>query len=153
MSFWDTADSEPQGDGLWDNTPTPRGSGNFWATMKEEPRTVKADPIDYGAHYFQGGGFGASTLKDSSGEPFLTYQDQKQQARVLDRTRVDTKFDPRVAQPLDAATFHNPRAVANRAELKKQMGGGDFQLDHAISLELEGSNDPLNLRREPLKPG
>src|SRR2546423_5039383 len=110
-----------------------------------------ASPPSQSSPYFRdstpGQEIGASTIKDSSGRPFLTYSDQTKQASVLDKSRVATPFDPRVPAKLDSKTFYNPRAVENRAQLKQDFGGSySDELDHKIALALSGSNQKENLQ-------
>lgn len=104
----------------------------------------------------EGDTFGPSKTLDTSGRPFLDYKVNGALSTTTDTTRVDTNadVDPTVAHPMTAKSFYNPRAVLNRAQLKTEMGGSyDDQLDHAISLELSGSNMKENLDIEPNKPG
>lgn len=94
--------------------------------------------------------FGPSKTLDSSGKPLLDYRGTTDNATTTDKTRVDTTFDPSVPQKMDSNLFYNPRAVANRAALKAQMGGTySTELDHKIALELSGSNQTENLGITP----
>lgn len=103
----------------------------------------------------KGNSFGFSDQLDTSGVPYFAYRAPGDTSTTTDLTRVAVSgFDPRVAQPLKASEFLTPRAVANRATLKTQMGGNySDELDHIISLELAGSNNKANLQIEPDVPG
>lgn len=102
----------------------------------------------------RGTSWGPSTELDTSGLPYLSYRPAGASATTTDLTRVDTSFDPRVAKPLTIQSFTTPRAVANRAAVKSAMGGtASDELDHAIALELAGSNNQANLRIEPMVAG
>lgn len=134
-------------------SPAPAPAGAGYVSLSSGGAKAAAAPAPTAPTYFQGGGFGASNITDTSGKPLLTYSDPNLKASVLDTTRVATTFDPRVPQKMDAKTFYNPRAVANRATLKQQMGGNySDELDHKIALELSGSNAKSNLQIEPLIP-
>lgn len=109
--------------------------------VKEEPYFAGSTP--------EGATFGPSPILDTSGKPLFDYRNPGDKATTTDKTRVAVKHDPRVAQVQNSKDFYNPRAIANRAELKKSMGGSyDEQLDHIIALELSGSNQPENLQIE-----
>jgi hypothetical protein len=101
-----------------------------------------------------GATIGASDQLDTSGKPLLAYRNPGDTSTTTDTTRVATTFDPRVAQKISADTFMNPRSVSDRAALKTSMGGTySDELDHQIALEVSGSNNPSNLKPEPLVPG
>ena len=128
-----------------------RSSSSIATSVPKPTPTTTATP-------FSDKTIGASTQKDTSGKPFLTYNQEipqtflapKQTVKLTDTTRVATPFDPRVAQKLDKNSFYNQRAVANRAALKTAMGGTySDELDHKIALELSGSNQPSNLQIQP----
>lgn len=97
-----------------------------------------------------GGGYGASNEKDSSGKPLLTYENQKAQSSQLLKDRVAPTFDPTVPQKIDPKVLENGRMPESASEAVRQATGADpdEQLDHLISLELGGSNDPSNLNLE-----
>jgi hypothetical protein len=100
------------------------------------------------------GSYGFSDQKDASGKNLFAYRNPGDTATTTDMTRVATQFDPRMPSVQTPDTFHTPRAVADRANLKTSMGGSySDQLDHKIALELSGSNDKSNLQIEPLAKG
>lgn len=124
------------------NVPLP---GQTPTTPSERPYFAAVDP--------KGNSFGFSDTEiDASGRPLFAFRKPGDQATTTDRTRVATKFDPRVSQPLTRDDYYNPRAVENRLSLKQALGAGySDELDHAIALTLSGSNDPKNLRVIPAK--
>ncbi len=140
MSFWDTQGTA---------APAPAKSGGFWDGMD-----APAKETPYSA-YFQGKGYGASNLKDTSGKPLLTYENEKLQASQLLSDRVATTFDPTVPQKLNRSVLTNGRMPEDVSTKVKSLLGGTSseELDHAIALELSGSNQPSNLQIEPLEPG
>jgi len=141
----------------------PTSANPFSAPQKVEP-TVQTNPFlglkapapapvttqKYFAAVDNTGSYGFSDEFDASGRPFFAYRNVGDTSTTTDRTRVATPFDPRAAKPVTRDDFYNPRAVENRAELKKQMGG-DYsdELDHRIALALSGSNDTQNLKNIP----
>lgn len=97
-----------------------------------------------------GGTIGRSDLLDTSGKPFLGFRNPGDTATSTDMTRIATPFDPTKPQKLDKASYLTPRAVDARSSLKSSMGGSySDELDHAIALELSGSNDKSNLIIQP----
>ncbi len=99
----------------------------------------------------QGNSFGFSdTEKDTSGRAFFAFRKPGDTSTTTDKTRVATKFDPRVAAPQTRESFTNPRAEGLREKFKKEMGiAYTDELDHKIALALSGSNAPENLRPIP----
>lgn len=102
-----------------------------------------------------GASFGPSQTLDESGVPLLDYRKPGDTATTTDPNRVDTTFDPTVAQPVTSKQVITPRMPESESStIKKQMGGTPTdQLDHTNSLELAGSNEKSNLRIEPDVPG
>lgn len=131
------------------DTPAPTKPKGMYDDLLPTPKTDTPSPY-FSAVDDKGNSFGFSDEKDASGKPFFAFRAPGDKATTTDKTRVATKFDPRIAAPQDRASFMNERAVANRADLKKQMGGDySTELDHKIALELSGSNDVSNLQIEP----
>ncbi len=95
--------------------------------------------------------YGASAIPDISGKPLETFNNPKAAQTQLLRDRVYPGFDPTVPQKLDPSHLENGRMpLAVSAPLKEKMGGAySDELDHAIALELSGSNDKSNLQIEP----
>lgn len=135
------------------STQTQTQDGGFLGGIKIGKKSSTPAPTqqDYFATTTPNGStMGPSQQKDTSGKPFLDYRNPGDTSTTTDKTRVDTPFDPRVAEPHTLDTFYNPRAVEARAQLKTAMGGSyNDELDHVIALELSGSNDKSNLQIEP----
>lgn len=115
-------------------------------------------------------GYGASPNFDLSGRPYAmvpmtipkTFMSPETTVSVEDKTRVAPNFDPTVAQPLTREQTTNPRMKESVSrQLRQELGADAFQeLDHAMPLELGGSNDKSNMRLEtaqdpsqPYRPG
>lgn len=103
----------------------------------------------------------ASNRTDSSGKPLLTFRNDKLRMSQLLADRVYPGFDPRVPKKLDRSILTNgrmPAAVSQSIRLEMGLEPGeapDTELDHAIALELSGSNQRSNLSLIPgrAKPG
>jgi hypothetical protein len=95
--------------------------------------------------------YGPSAIPDQSGKPLETFNNPKAAQTQLLKDRVYPGFDPTVPQKLDPSHLENGRMpLAGSAPLKEKMGGAySDELDHAIALELSGSNDRSNLQIEP----
>jgi len=157
MSIWD---SVPNPNKATSNPPKPKVTGGLWSDISNTP-TVPKVPVPvapkvltkqpFAAVDEVGNSFGFSdTEKDASGRPFFAYRKPGDTSTTTDKTRVATEFDPRKAQPVTRDDFYNPRAVENRAALKKALGGTySDELDHRIALALSGSNDVANLKNIP----
>jgi hypothetical protein len=93
----------------------------------------------------------ASGVPDTSGKPLEAFNNPKAAQTQLLRDRVYPGFDPSKPQKFDASHLQNgrmPEAVSSR--IKQELGGAySDELDHAIALELSGSNQPENLAIEP----
>src|SRR5690242_3121175 len=109
--------------------PQPR-KGYVSITSGQAPKATA--PIDTGPKYFQDKTLGASSLKDASGRPFLTFSDEKKKASVLDKNRVATTFDPRVPQKLTREVLSNGRIPSSVSQaIREELGAlHDEQLDH-----------------------
>lgn len=150
--------------------PTTKAAGGFLGSLQANPATgPKAPTTSFSGalppspmltppaqKYFStvdkatGTSIGFSAEKDASGLPYLAYKNPGDTATTTDLTRVATSFDPRIPKALTPGSFTTPRAVANRAALKTSMGGAySDELDHAIALELAGSNNEKNLIIQP----
>ena len=134
-------------------TPALGGSATSSPLLRNVPMPGQAPAAPAPRPYFaavdpKGNSFGFSdTEKDTSGRPLFAFRKPGDEATTTDYTRVATKIDPRVAQPLTRDDYYNPRAVENRLQLKQALGANySDELDHAIALTLSGSNDPKNLR-------
>lgn len=94
-----------------------------------------------------GNSFGFSDQKDISGKPFFAFRSPGDTSTTTDKTRVATYFDPRVAAPIDHTKLTNGRMPESVSSSIKKALGGQYsdELDHAIALELSGSNDKSNL--------
>lgn len=114
------------------------------------PATAPA-ATPYFYHKFPSGAtMGAADTLDTSGRPLLGYRNPGDAATTTDMTRVDSQFDPTVAQPLTRDQYYNPRAAGLRDELHDALGiKSSEQLDHAIALTVGGSNQTQNLRAIP----
>lgn len=112
------------------------------------PGATKSDQPYFYNKYPSGATIGASDQLDTSGRPLLGYRNPGDTSTTTDKTRVDTTFDPTVAQPLTKDQYYNPRAQDLRDTVGKKLGIlPSEQLDHAIALTVGGSNQPENLRR------
>jgi len=128
------------------------GTGGIFANVQVTKPQPKQPETPYWATTDEKGvSYGPSAEKDVTGRPYLDYRTPTAGATTTDKTRVNTRFDPRVASStLTRDDFYNPRYVENKAQLKLQMGGAySDELDHKIALALSGSNDPKNLRPQP----
>lgn len=97
-----------------------------------------------------GSAFGPSKQLDPSGRPLLDYRKPGDTATTTDLTRVDTKFDPTVAQPVSKDARYNPRDAAGEAQQRIIQGSGpNDQIDHRMALAVSGSNNPANLKSIP----
>lgn len=98
-----------------------------------------------------------SNRTDISGKPLLTYSNPNLKMTQLLSDRVYPGFDPRIPQKLDRSILSNGRMpLAISTALRREMGAAyDDELDHAIALELSGSNQRTNLGVIPgrAKPG
>ncbi len=111
-------------------------------------------PVTLGANragYYEGKGYGASNVGDSSGRPLLTFNNATAKQSQLLSERVATKFDPSVPTKLNRkllVTGRMPSSVSSK--IKKELGGAySEELDHRIALSLAGSNQGSNLGLEP----
>lgn len=95
--------------------------------------------------------WGFSDQKDVSGLPYLAYRLPGADATTTDPTRVAPSFNPLLPAMTTLGQLHTPRLDASAsAAIKSQMNPPlGSELDHAIPLELAGSNNPSNLRIEP----
>lgn len=159
-NFWDNITSSP--------TPTPQPSApvqsapvkttsNFWDNVSTTPvvQPKVAAPItpktpSYFATTTPNGSFGPSNDLDVSGKPFLDYRQPGDTSTTTDKTRVDTTFDPTVAQKVSKADRYTPRDVQGESNQRIiQDAGPDDQIDHRMALAIAGSNDPSNLKKIP----
>lgn len=154
--------SSSQKSGTFSDLKTPAPKAKVFQNLNVKQATpapvvtppVTATPASSTPQFFsgvnkQGDSFGPSSQLDPSGLPFLDYKPAGADATTTDKTRIAPKFSP-----FDATTttidFSTPRAVANKAALRKTLGGAYSDvLDHKIAVALGGSNDPSNLRPEP----
>lgn len=98
--------------------------------------------------------YGASNIEDNySGKPLLTYENPATQSSQLLSNRVAPDFDPTVPQKIDRTVLHNDRMPLAASEAYRKITGAlpNEDLDHLISLEAGGSNEPSNLSPEKLK--
>lgn len=95
--------------------------------------------------------YGGSAIPDISGKPLETFNNPKAAQTQLLRDRVYPGFDPTKPQKLDQSHLTNGRIPESvSGPIKKELGGSySDELDHAIALELSGSNDRSNLKIEP----
>ena len=131
--------------GVGTSTPktTPKTGGVF-SNLDVKPEPIKTP---YFAAVDSGGSYGFSpTETDVSGRAFFAYRNPGDTATTTDKTRVATKFDPRVPSKVTRDSFYNPRAEGLRQQFKDEMGiAYNEELDHRIALALSGSNDRANL--------
>lgn len=158
-------------EGLFESTTTvpkkpARGGifGDVFAALTQSPSQPptktststpsKGAPVTFDvnrAGYFQGKGYGASYVGDSSGRPLLTFNNASARQSQLLTERVATKFDPTVPTKLNRKMLVNGRMPSSVAsKIKKDLGGAySEELDHRIALSLAGSNQGSNLGLEP----
>lgn len=101
--------------------------------------------------YYEGKGYGAAAIGDSSGKPLLTFNNASAKQSQLLSERVATTFDPTVPTKLNRKMLVNGRMPSSvSAKIKKELGGQHSEeLDHRIALSLGGSNQGSNLGLEP----
>ena len=109
-----------------------------------------------------GGGYGTSNITDLPGQtssngsplgkPLLTFINPAAKSSQLLSDRVAPAFDPTVPQKIDPSILENGRMPQSASDAVRKATGAqpDEQLDHLISLEIGGSNQPDNLNLEKL---
>ncbi len=100
------------------------------------------------------GKYGPSVATDpASGKALLWYENPQAKSSQLLSDRTYPGFDPTVPQKIDPLTLHNPRMKQDISTgIRKALGATAFEeLDHIMPLELGGSNNQSNLRREQAK--
>lgn len=129
---------------------TPSAPASFFDAVPDVPKPAPvASPYFYKS-FPSGATEGASDELDTSGTPLLGYRNPGDTSTSTDSTRVDTTFDPTVAQPLTKDQYYNPRSANLRAQYHDKLGiQPSQQLDHAMALTLGGSNQAANLRAIP----
>lgn len=133
--------------------------GSFFDAVASSPSQTESSTTPSGtstpspyfySQFSSGATEGASDELDTSGKPLLGYRNPGDASTSTDATRVDSTFDPFVAQPLTRDQYYNPRAQGLRDQYHAKLGiQPDQQLDHAMALTLGGSNQSANLRAIP----
>lgn len=107
-----------------------------------------------------GGGYGTSNVTDMPGaksankaplgKPLMTFENPIAKSSQLLSNRVAPTFDPAKPQKISPAMLENGRMPTSASDAVRKATGAqpDEQLDHLISLELGGSNQPENLNNE-----
>jgi hypothetical protein len=133
-------------------TPAPAPSAGY------VPLSGKAAPVSTvtpTSPTFQGAGYGASNIKDVSGKPLLTYENEQAKSSQLLSDRTALPFDFTKPQKITPEMLKNGRMPESvSAAIKSSVGGTAAQeLDHIMPLELGGSNQKSNLHLEANVPG
>lgn len=134
-------------------TISPARSGGLLAGYKAPVQEATPSPYFY-AKNPDTSTIGASDEKDPySGTPFFAYRTVGANATTTDKTRVASKFDPRVATTTPYDEIRNERMPESASQAIRTSEGATSaqQLDHAMALAIGGSNAPENLRLIPSK--
>jgi hypothetical protein len=135
--------------------PTPAPTGGYVPLSSQTAPASPATPAAPAAPTFQGAGYGASNIKDISGKPLLTYENEAAKSSQLLSDRTALPFDFTKPQKITKDMLDNGRMPESMSKAIKDSVGGTAaqELDHIMPLELGGSNEKSNLQLEANVPG